>query len=248
MDYIFGKKGTSPMTYFLTTSSAEQRIVVGHFGYSAAEAPVLGFSRWDVLEDRSDSQHPKILIMPTWRQWLEEQSEEVFVGSEYYQRYSQLIQSPRFARLLEEHDATASFFIHPKLSEHLSAFATNNPRIELIAQGSVPLNELMMESSMLITDYSSVCWDMLYMDKPVCFYQFDKERYCNVVGSYIDFDQDLPGDSCEGEDELLSSVEASLARGCVLTERDAQRASNWYDYKDTNNRQRTYEFLISQQF
>ena len=101
---------------------------------------------------------------------------------------------------------------------------------------------------MLITDYSSVCWDMLYMDKPVCFYQFDKERYCNVVGSYIDFDQDLPGDSCEGEDELLSSVEASLARGCVLTERDAQRASNWYDYKDTNNRQRTYEFLISQQF
>ncbi len=248
VDYIFGKKGTSPMTYFLTTSSAEQRIVVGHFGYSAAEAPVLGFSRWDVLEDRSDSQHPKILIMPTWRQWLEEQSEEVFVGSEYYQRYSQLIQSPRFARLLEEHDATASFFIHPKLSEHLSAFATSNPRIELIAQGSVPLNELMMESSMLITDYSSVCWDMLYMDKPVCFYQFDKERYCNVVGSYIDFDQDLPGDSCESEDELLSSVEASLARGCVLTERDAQRASNWYDYKDTNNRQRTYEFLISQQF
>lgn len=248
VDYIFGKKGTSPMTFFLTTSTAEQKVVTGHFGYTAAEAPVLGFSRWDVLKDRSNPQQPKILIMPTWRQWLEEQSEEVFVGSEYYQRYSALIQSPGFAQLLEEFDATASFFIHPKLSEHLSAFATSNPRIELIEQGSVPLNELMMESSMLITDYSSVCWDMLYMDKPVSYYQFDKERYCNVVGSYIDFDRELPGDSCMSEDELLRSVRATLERGCRLSSEYAERAANWFDYKDTNNRKRTYEFLIEKQY
>ena len=246
VDYIFGKRGTSPMAYFLTTSKAEQKIVTEHFGYTTAQAPVLGFSRWDVLEDKSDKSAPMILIMPTWRQWLEEQTDEVFVQSEYFQRYSALIQSPSFAQLLEDNNATAKFFIHPKLSGMLDNFDAQNSRIELIPQGSTPLNELMMQCSMLITDYSSVCWDVLYMDKPVSFYQFDKERYNNVVGSYIDFERDLPGDSCDTLEELLESVEASFMRNFELTDEHAQRAQHWYENKDNLNRKRTYDYIVEQ--
>lgn len=248
VDYIFGKRGTSPMAYFLTTSKAEQRIVTEHFGYTTAQAPVLGFSRWDVLKDKSDKRQPMVLIMPTWRQWLEEQTDEVFVQSEYFKRYSELIASPRFAKLLEDHNATAKFFIHPKLSSMLGNFNADNERIELIPQGSTPLNELMMKCSMLITDYSSVCWDVLYMDKPVSFYQFDEERYNNVVGSYIDFKRDLPGDSCSELSELLDSVEGSFERGFKLTGQYAERASRWYENKDNLNRKRTYDYIIDQGF
>ena len=248
VDYIFGKRGTSPMAYFLTTSKSEQKIVTDHFGYTTAQAPVLGFSRWDVLEDKSDKRQPMVLIMPTWRQWLEEQTDEVFVQSEYFKRYSELIASPRFAKLLEDNNATAKFFIHPKLSSMLGNFNASNERIELIPQGSTPLNKLMMQCSMLITDYSSVCWDVLYMDKPVSFYQFDKERYNNVVGSYIDFERDLPGDSCNELDQLLDSVEGSFERGFKLTEQHAERAGRWYENKDKLNRKRTYDYIINQGF
>lgn len=246
VDYIFGKRGTSPMAYFLTTSKPEQKIVTEHFGYTTAQAPVLGFSRWDVLEDKSNKSAPMILIMPTWRQWLEEQTDEVFVQSEYFQRYSQLIQSPDFAKLLADNNATAKFFIHPKLSSMLGNFDASNERIQLIEQGSTPLNELMMHCSMLITDYSSVCWDVLYMDKPVSFYQFDKERYNNVVGSYIDFDRDLPGDSCGELDQLLESVAASFERGFELAPEHARRAARWYENKDKLNRKRTYDYIVEQ--
>ena len=248
VDYIFGKRGTSPMAYFLTTSKSEQKIVTEHFGYTTAQAPVLGFSRWDVLEDKSDKDAPMVLIMPTWRQWLEEQTDEVFVQSEYFQRYSALIQSRELNELLARNNATAKFFIHPKLSGMLGNFDAQSSRIELVAQGSVPLNELMMQCSMLITDYSSVCWDVLYMDKPVSFYQFDKERYNNVVGSYIDFERDLPGDSCSELDELLRSVEASFERGFELADEHARRAERWYESKDNLNRKRTYDYIVEQGF
>ena len=248
VDYIFGKRGSSPMAYFLTTSKAEQKIVTEHFGYTTAQAPVLGFSRWDVLEDKSDKRAPMILIMPTWRQWLEEQTDEVFVQSEYFKRYSSLIASPRFAKMLEDNNATAKFFIHPKLSSMLGNFSADNKRIELIPQGSTPLNQLMMQCSALITDYSSVCWDVLYMDKPVCFYQFDKERYNNVVGSYIDFERDLPGDSCMELDELLDSVEDCFERDFKLADKHAERAAGWFENKDNLNRKRTYDYIVQQGF
>ena len=35
----------------------------------------------------------------------------------------------------------------------------------------------MIESEMLITDYSSVFSDMAYMGRKIIFYQFDKDRY-----------------------------------------------------------------------
>jgi hypothetical protein len=49
VDHLFGKKGTSPMKYFVTTSQIEQKIVVNEFGYTQHEAPITGFTRWDAL-------------------------------------------------------------------------------------------------------------------------------------------------------------------------------------------------------
>ena len=246
--YLFGRKGSSPMTYFLTTSQKEQDIVVGNFGYQMNRAPILGFSRWDVLEDKSTREKPQILLMPTWRPWLEEQDDEVFVTSEYFKQYSSLIRNPRLLSILEEHDAKLRFFIHPKLSEQLGNFEADGGRIELVPQGSEPLNEVMMESNMLITDYSSVCWDMLYMDKPVVFYQFDQELYEKVIGSYVDLSNDLPGDVCLEEEAVVDAVAACIDREFSIAPEHEQKLSGWFANKDRLNRQRTYNFIVDQGF
>ena len=87
------------MTYFLTTSKAERDIVVEYFGYGTENAPILGFSRWDAIEDTSDSSKPTILLMPTWRQWLEDVDDDVFMASDYYQAYSTMIQDSRIQEI-----------------------------------------------------------------------------------------------------------------------------------------------------
>ena len=67
---LFGRNGVCPVTYFTTSSKLEQDIVVKEFGYAPENAPVVGLARWDVLENRALAARPKILIMPTWRSWL----------------------------------------------------------------------------------------------------------------------------------------------------------------------------------
>lgn len=248
VDPLFGAHGSSPMTYFLTTSAREQQIVVDHFDYRTNQAPILGFSRWDVLEDCSSAKSPVILLMPTWRPWLEEQSDSLFVKTEYFKVYSSLIQSKELADILERHNATLKFFIHPKLSERLANFDAASGRIQLIPQGSEPLNQIMMESNMLITDYSSVCWDMLYMDKPVVFYQFDQDLYESTVGSYVNLDEDLPGDVCKDERSAVEAVARCAERGFALTPEQKTQADGWFAYKDTNNRKRTFNFVIDRGF
>lgn len=56
-------------------------------------------------------------------------------------------------------------------------FRAVSDRIHLISFGEVAVNEMLMRCRMLITDYSSVCWDVLYQDKPTLFYQFDLDKY-----------------------------------------------------------------------
>lgn len=102
VDKLFGKNGSAPMTYFAVTSEFEQKIVTENFGYAKENVPILGFTRWDVLENKARPDEKNILIMPTWRPWLEEQSDEVFRESEYCRRYRQLLENPELGAFLRE--------------------------------------------------------------------------------------------------------------------------------------------------
>ena len=44
----------------------------------------------------------------------------------------------------------------------------------------------MINSAILITDYSSVAWDFCYLDKPVLFFQPDLDTYLELRGAYLD--------------------------------------------------------------
>ena len=78
------------------------------------------------------------------------------------------------------------FYLHAKFQEYSDNFKAVSDRIHLISFGEVAVNEMPMRCRMLITDYSSVCWDVLYQDKPTLFYQFDLDKYNEAHGSYID--------------------------------------------------------------
>ena len=171
------------------------------------EIIITGLARWDVLEDHSNLFHKEILLMPTWRSWLEDISEEQFKKSEYYQRYKEFLQDKRLREFLKKQNITLNFYIHPKFREHIGSFQVEDSNIKLIPFGSMPLNQLLMSCNMLITDYSSVSWDVYYQEKPVVFYPFDLETYENVQGSYMDYKNDVFGDLAWTKDELIDILE-----------------------------------------
>lgn len=240
---LFGVHGSSPMTYFVTTSGYEQNIAVRHLGYDPAHAPVLGFARWDALTDRSDRKHPMILLMPTWRSWLEGQSDENFIHSEYYQHYASLLNDQKLHTILKTYDVRLVFYIHPKLKEFISTFHSSDSQIELVSFNSRPLNQLIMECSMMITDYSSACWDAYYQGKPILFYQFDLEEYNKTNGSYLDMEKELFGDRCTTQEDLITLIHKYAENHFVESEKYAAMRKDYFAYQDHDNCKRIYEFI-----
>ena len=242
---IFGMKGSSPMTHFTTTSRFEHKIIVENFGYEDGDAPILGFTRWDVLEDTSKPEEKIILAMPTWRSWLEEKSAEEFKASDYYKNYMKLLQSQKLARILKENDVKLIFYIHPKFKDYLSEFNVSGDNIELIPFGTEPLNEIMKKCSMLITDYSSVCWDVCYLDKPVLFYQFDYDMYMQAHGSYLDMEHELFGERYTEYEKLIDGIEEYIHNEFKEKEEYTKLKDYYFEYRDNDNSKRTYEYIIS---
>lgn len=234
VDGIFGKSHGLPTNLFVVTSDAEYEIVNKYFGYNKNEIALTGFARWDVLEDKSKGRR-EILVMPTWRNWLDDVDSEEFKKSEYYKNYTTLLNSERLDRILKENDVKLNFYIHPKFKDYIGNFNIDAERVHLIPFGTQPLNELMMECNMLITDYSSVSWDVYYMNKPVLFYQFDIDTYLNTHGSYMDMEHDLFGDRTLDVNELIDMIEENIKNNFVMKEKYAREREKNFKYMDRNN-------------
>lgn len=246
VENLFGKKGVCPVTYFTTSSQYEQDIVVREFGYKASEAPVVGLARWDVLENRAKPDVRKILIMPTWRSWLEYLSDEEFRKSSYYRRYLSLMENPTLLSFLEKKNVELIFYIHPKLRNYIESFRTesSSSRVRLIPFGESPLNELLMECSMMVTDYSSACWDVFYQEKPVLFYQFDLDLYMETNGSYIDMETELFGERCINEEDLIEKLKAYGENGFHEKAVYGAMREKYFAFRDHHNCERTYRYII----
>ncbi|MCD8126362.1 MAG: CDP-glycerol glycerophosphotransferase family protein [Clostridiales bacterium] len=237
-------KSSNSADLFITSNQREYGIICQYQGYPPENVVVTGLARWDVLEDKPIPEK-RILLMPTWRNWLEEVTDEAFVASDYYKNYMALINDPRLEGLLEQYDLYLDFYIHPKFREYMAQFSiSGNPRVRMIPFGSAPLNQLMMECRMLVTDYSSVCWDVYYQKKPVLFYQFDVEQYNETTGSYIDLNTELFGDQVLTPEALLEKLEEYAKSGFALPERYAAMQPSMYEYVDRNNSQRICEEIM----
>lgn len=243
VDFLYGKGRNGACRLFVVTSDYEREIVKEHFGYKENEIAVTGFARWDVLQDKSEGSN-EILLMPTWRNWLEEVGDDIFKESDYYQNYMKLLTSERLKKLLEENDLKMNFYLHPKFRDYIQDFKIDSDRIGLIPFGEEPLNELMMKCRLLITDYSSVCWDVYYQGKPVIFYQFDLDDYYQFHGSYLNMRKDLFGPQIEELDKLFEELEKAVKGGFCLEPQYAELRQSYYKYIDDQNSKRICEAII----
>src|SRR5690606_40777153 len=97
------------------------------------------------------------------------------------------------------------FCLHPNMQRFTNYFENSN--VTIINQGEVNVQDLIKESSLMITDYSSVGFDFSFLYKPVLYYQFDRARFIGKRPSHLNLDEDLPGDICFQLEELIELVE-----------------------------------------
>ncbi|MCD8368621.1 MAG: CDP-glycerol glycerophosphotransferase family protein [Clostridiales bacterium] len=241
---FYRKGGAYEADLFVSSNRREHDIIAQYLDYPPEDVILTGLARWDVLEDRHlPEKH--ILLMPTWRNWLDEAPDEVFVESDYYQNYMALLNDPRLAALLTQYDLYLDFYIHPKFKGYMARFSiSGSERVRLIPFGEEPLNRLLMECRLMVTDYSSASWDVYYQKKPVLFYQFDVAQYNETTGAYIDFDTELFGERVFTPEELLEALKRYAQADFALPERYAALHGERFAYLDKNNSRRVCEEIL----
>ncbi|NKI24245.1 hypothetical protein HFN20_24045 [Paenibacillus dendritiformis] len=242
---IFNNSSNSPnrVKLFVASSDFERDIIKQYFGYEEEKIVISGLARWDYLMDKSKGRS-EILLMPTFRNWLEEVSESTFEHSTYFKEYSSLLKSDILSDFLLKSGTRLNFYLHPKLSNFIDMFSINNPNINIVRPGDKKINELIMQSSLLITDYSSVAWDMFYLKKPIVFFQFDYIEYMKRQGSYIDMTQELIGERVTDIPQLLNALEYYFASNfneklehCILRKK-------YIEHIDNDNCYRLYKSIL----
>lgn len=242
VDNIFGKGFSGEANIFTVSSKKERSIVKENFGYSKNEIKITGLARWDVLEDKSEGRR-EILMLPTWRNHLGGGDKEKFANSEFYSNYQNLLNDSKLEKLLRDNEVTLSFYIHPRLADFIDNFESCNQHINILSERDIPLNELIMRTKAMITDYSSACWDTFYQGKPVLFWQFDREEYLESQGSYVDLETEMFGKSVKTKDELISEIEDVIQSEFKMQEKYKQMQKTELEYMDKNNCQRIKEVV-----
>ena len=68
------------------------------------------------------------------------------------------------------------------------------------------LNELMMASDILVSDYSSIMIDYSILERPIFAYGYDLEEYDKKRGLYFDLNKTLPNGIQKTEDEIIHKI------------------------------------------
>lgn len=68
------------------------------------------------------------------------------------------------------------------------------------------INELLLITDILITDYSSTIFEYALLDKPIIYYVPDLEEYKKTRDFYYNFEEYIFGEICKTQDELIQSL------------------------------------------
>ncbi|MDJ37929.1 capsular biosynthesis protein, partial [Campylobacter coli] len=240
---------------FITSTKAEYDSIANdynHYKFGKKEVLLTGFARHDVLLKNNKSDTKQILIMPTWRANIvgvalgssKRGLQSDFTQSEYFQKWNLLLNSNILQKLCEKYDYTIVFNPHPNIIPYLKDF--NIPSYVKIANHNESLQELFCNSSLMITDYSSVAFEMAYLNKPVIYYQFDHEEFFNshtYQKGYFDYKKDGFGPVVEDEESLLKELENLLQNDCNPFGIYKDNIDSTFAFKDGKCCERIYKVI-----
>lgn len=222
---------------FITSSEREKQIVVRDLKFDSSQVAVTGLARFDNLFNPKVTTKNQILIIPTWRDWLI--NREQIRYSEYLERINQLLNSPNIKSIVDDGNEVI-FCLHPNMQPFIDLF--NVPSyLTSVKQGDVDVQKLIQESKLMITDYSSVAFDFSFLNKPVIYYQFDKDRFLGKQPSHLDIENELPGMIVNNQQDLEKQIKKMIMNNYQIDKKVEKKANQFIKYHDQYNSQRIFE-------
>lgn len=238
---------------FICGAYPEYRYVSGNYGYPDGIVQYTGLCRFDGLHDGT-SRERLVVIMPTWREWIADEDERllktegttVIKDTEYIKTWSDLIQNEKLDELAVQYNVKFIFFPHREMQKYLEFFPKSSQHVTVAGAGEFEVQELLKKASLLITDYSSVFFDVLYMKKPVLFYQFDYDKFRKgqYGEGYFDYRNNPFGKSFVDHQSVFEELEYYLKNDFQVDEAYRKAHKDYFRLYDDNNCKRVYDAIM----
>lgn len=245
----------SNIDFFVTSAKREYDFIKKLYGYPDNAIGCVGLCRFDNLLNTSKKTEKIVLIMPTWRSWLSrdkatafvtEKEKSSFMQTDYYQEYKKLLTDKKLINKLQEKGYKVVFYLHYQLQDYTELFVQfENESIIIADRHHYDVQDLLIKSKILVTDYSSVFFDFAYMNKPEVFFHFDYKRFVSnhYAKGYFDYEKDAFGPCFKDEKKLVDYLSDLLDRDCCQPSEYGIRADEFFNMRDNHNCERTFEAI-----
>lgn len=232
--------------YFICGAKREYEYIKEKFGYPEENVIYTGFPRFDNLYNNNINKN-QVLIMPTWRNWLGGNyvTDKQFKDTDYYKSWNELINSQKLIEYIEQNNIIIYFYPHQHMQKFIHLFDSSSNNIKIVDNSNKDIQDLLKESQLLITDYSSVFMDFAYMNKPLIYYQFDKEEYREkqLQEGYFDYNDNGFGKLVCDANSLINSIISYHKTNFKIEKIYLKRITDFFELKDKNNCLRVYEII-----
>lgn len=247
-DWLYYKN--TKMRLFICGAKPEYEFVKEKFGYPEDNVKYVGFPRFDELHNLTVK--PKqILIMPSWRAWLNRKTDAyykfeydgIFEHSEYFKNWNSFLNNKKLKEFAEKNDLDVIFYPHRNMQQYLDKFSVNSEKIKIASWKEYDIQQLLKESAIMITDFSSVAFDFAYMKKPILYYIFDIEQFREgqYKKGYYDYEKNALGFASKDENEIIDELIKSYNNGFSVKADIKEKMDEFFDLNDEKNCERVYK-------
>ena len=257
-DNLSGWLNTKKIACFVTATNPEYHSIVDNttaYKFGKKEVKLTGLPRYDRLLINNNTKSKQILIMPTWRSSIvgtyisgtERIRNPDFMKTNYARHWHGFM-NHAILRELDDQGYQIVFAPHPSIQEYMDEFTVPD-FIKIYSYSEGNIQSVFQNTSILITDYSSVAFDIAYLNKAILYYQFD---YDEVFSSgnhtyqkgYFDYNRDGFGAVAYNETELLAALKDLVDNQAKVPDLYQTRIDKTFQFRDSNNCERVYQAIL----
>lgn len=242
LHYHHSKKNN--LNLLICGAQQEYEFICQKYGYPKDVPQLTGLARFDQLNNFT-VKFGQILLMPTWRRWYAKGIE--MTETEYFHTYKQLLESKKLHQVLNRFKINLVFYPHHEIQPYINEFKKLDlpPSIIIADKAHYDVQQLLKESALLITDYSSVFFDFAYMLKPQIYFQFDEKEYRqrHYIEGYFNY-RDGFGSYTTNIAELIEEIEKAAIDNFQIPSKYKRKVLDFFPFHDTHNCDRIYDTII----
>lgn len=225
----------------MVSNDKEKEIFLQRGEYEEEQIIKNGLFRWDVIQDES-KKRSEIFVFFTHRRYLDvlKNKEECV----YYKTISDLLRNPELLRFLDKNKIQIKVALHHSLMQKFGYQLF--PNVEFVKEEEI--QDVKKNASLLITDYSSMCFDFMIQKKPVIFYKINDAEDCLKYGYLSDkpnpFEKKKElGNIVSNVSDLLTILQNYIDTNFQLSQEDIKRKELFF-YYDKQFCKRFYDILL----